>query len=37
MPGDTPGAHNLYVNREPMIAGHLRDWIAKSESRVRSA
>jgi acyl carrier protein/surfactin synthase thioesterase subunit len=37
MPGDTPGAHNLYVNREPMIAGHLRDWIAKSKARVRSA
>jgi hypothetical protein len=27
MPGSTPGAHNLYVNREAMIAGHLRDWI----------
>jgi acyl carrier protein len=35
MPGDTPGAHNLYVNREPMIAGHLRDWIERSESRRR--
>lgn len=33
MPGDTPGAHNLYVNREPMIAGHLREWIAKSMTR----
>lgn len=33
MPGDTPGAHNLYVNREPMIAGHLCDWIARAEAR----
>jgi hypothetical protein len=33
MPGDTPGAHNLYFDREPAIAGHLRDWIARAEAR----
>lgn len=35
MPGDTPGAHNLYANRMPTIAAHLRDWIARSEARLR--
>ncbi|MGH2615286.1 MAG: phosphopantetheine-binding protein [Thermomicrobiales bacterium] len=34
MPGDTPGAHNLYADREEMIAEHLRDWIARSEARL---
>jgi acyl carrier protein len=33
MPGDTPGAHNLYVNREPMIAGHVTEWIIRSSTR----
>ena len=36
MPGDTPGAHNLYFRREAMIAGHLRDWIVRTEARLRS-
>jgi hypothetical protein len=34
MPGDTPGAHNLYAGREEMVAGHLRDWIARAEARL---
>jgi acyl carrier protein len=34
MPGKTPGAHNLYIHREAMIAGHLRDWIARAEARL---
>lgn len=36
MPGSTPGAHNLYVNREAMIAQHLREWIARSEAKRNS-
>ena len=35
MPGDTPGMHNLYAGRVATIAEHLRDWIARSESRPR--
>ncbi|MFN8593727.1 MAG: phosphopantetheine-binding protein [Thermomicrobiales bacterium] len=34
MPGSTPGAHNLYINREPMIADRVRAWIERSEARV---
>lgn len=34
MPGSTPGAHGLYYRREAMIAEHLRDWIARTESRL---
>jgi hypothetical protein len=33
MPGDSPGAHNLYAGREATIAGHVRDWISHSEER----
>lgn len=33
MPGDSPGAHNLYVGREATIATHVRDWIAQAEER----
>ncbi|MGH2615555.1 MAG: phosphopantetheine-binding protein [Thermomicrobiales bacterium] len=35
MPGDTPGAHNLYIHREKLIAGHLRQWIDQSEARLQ--
>jgi acyl carrier protein len=31
MPGSTPGVHGLYYRRETMIAGHVRDWIARTE------
>jgi hypothetical protein len=31
MPGDSPGAHNLYAGREATIAAHVRDWIAQAE------
>ena len=34
MPGSTPGVHGLYYRREAMIAEHLRDWIARTESRL---
>lgn len=35
MPGDTDTAkvHDLYSRREAMIAGHLRDWLARMEDR----
>ena len=33
MPGKTPGVHGLYYRREAMIAGYLRDWIARTEGR----
>ena len=36
MPGDTPGAHNLYVGREALIAEHVRNWVARSEVRLRA-
>ena len=31
MPGDSPGAHNLYAGREATIAAHVREWIARAE------
>ncbi len=33
MPGDSPGAHNLYAGREATIATHVREWIAQAEER----
>ena len=36
MPGDSPGAHNLYAGREHTIAAHVRDWIAQAEDRWQS-
>jgi surfactin synthase thioesterase subunit len=36
MPGDTPGAHNLYVGREALVAEHVRNWVARSEARLRA-
>jgi hypothetical protein len=36
MPGDSPGAHNLYAGREATIASHVRDWIAQAEEGWRS-
>jgi hypothetical protein len=36
MPGDSPGAHNLYAGREATIAAHVRDWIVQAEERWRA-
>jgi hypothetical protein len=36
MPGDTPGAHNLYVGREALVAEQVRNWVARSEARLRA-
>lgn len=37
MAGDSPGAHNLYANREETIAEHVRNWIAQAEDRWRES
>jgi hypothetical protein len=35
MPGDSPGAHNLYAGREATIAAHVREWVDRAEARSR--